>query len=104
MTFIVGEVDGDITADGIQLMTGRYILHKGDVIPAEAEDGRRTCLPSLLDGSRDSFCQELVGSQPNGYRSDDRQGNTYRIMCMAVTTAGHHKTLAGIVHHLSLTW
>ena len=104
VTFIVGKVDGDITADGIQLLTGGYIFHKGDVIPAKAEDGRRSCLASLLNGSGDSLCKELVGSQPNGYRSDDRQGNTHRIMCMTVTAARHHKTLAGIVHNLSLAF
>ena len=104
MTFIVGKVDGDITADGIQLLAGRYIFHEGDVIPAKAEDARCSCLASLLDGSGDSLCQELVGSQPNGYRTDDRQGNAHRIMCMTVTAARHHKTLAGIVHNLSLAF
>ena len=39
-------------------------------------------------------------NHPNGYRSDDRQGNTHRIVGVTVAAARHHETLTGVIHHL----
>ena len=102
VAFIIGKVNRNITADGIQLLAGRNLVHEGDVIPTEAEDARRICFTSFLDGSGNDFFHERFRIFTNGYRSDNRQGNTYRIMCVTITATGHHKSLGGIVHHLGL--
>ena len=84
-------------------MTGRNLIPEGEVTPTEAEDARRISFASLLDGSGDELVHELVGSLPDSYRSDYRQGNTYRIMGVAVTAGRHHEPLASIVYNLGLT-
>ena len=38
---IIGKVNRNIAADGIQLLAGRNPVHESEVIPTEAEDGRR---------------------------------------------------------------
>ena len=93
VTFVVGKINGYIAADGIELLAGRNLVHEGDVIPTEAEDGLRTCFPSLLDSSRNHFVQKRIRGCSNGHCSYDGQGNTYGIMGMTVAATGHHQTL-----------
>ena len=97
MSLIIRKVHGNVIADGIQLLTGRNMIREGEVAPTEAEDGRRMSFASLLDGGRNELVQEHVGRSPNGHRSYDRQGNTYRIMRVSVAAGRHHKAFSSII-------
>ena len=104
MAFLVGKVDGNVTADGIQLLTGRHVVFKGHQIPALTEDGLSVIVLCLFDGCRNDFFQEFLWTvlitNDGSYRLD---GIAQRIVGVSVAAAGHHKTLSAIVHHLGLT-
>ena len=102
VALIVGKVDRNIAADSIQLLASRNMVSEGVVIPTETEDDRRLGFTSLLDGGGKYLVQERVGRSPEDHRTDDRQGNTSRIMRVTVATARHHQALASIVHYLGL--
>ena len=103
MAFIIQEIHGNITADGIQLLAGRQIVLEVQVIPALAEDGRSPCLLRFLNRLGDNLCQELVWVSIKRNRCTDcLEGMPQHVMGVTVAATRDHKTFAGIVHHLGL--
>ena len=104
MAFLVGKVDGNIAADGIQLLAGRHIVLKGHQIPPLAEYRFCSIVSCFLDRSGYDFLQELFGTVfITDNRSYGLDGIAKCIVGVTITAAWHYKTLVGVVHHFGLT-
>ena len=60
MTFLVGEIDGNVATDLIQHLAVTQVLGELHHIPATAKYNRGTIVLGLLDCSGNDFLEELV--------------------------------------------
>ena len=105
MAFLIGKVDRNISAYGVQLLTGGHILRKGMIIPAETEYSLYPVGLCLLHSGGNNLLKKLIHIILSANdRSDHRHGMTRKIMCMTVAAGRHHKTLAGMIDNFSLSF